>query len=141
MPVALYGPVDINLLGNMIAIVLKSPKLSNVFALNDKINYFQSLSGKNYIYTKAPLDRRIVMSFEGINGTKILELEEFITVMVGLEMYLLDHHGDVWKVKLATNELQTEKTDATYVVGDVENCNAYKEFGNFQLEFVGAKIT
>lgn len=120
----------------VVTTLLPNPQSSDSEAVDHQVNFRRAMNGTRYSYVKSSEVRRLNYSFESVGRGKLIELQEFFKAHAADEIRLVDHRGDVWRVRFVPSELSLTTDSHTPFAGGIRY-----ESGSFSLEFVGTKLT
>jgi hypothetical protein len=92
---------------NALEILIRSPVFGDREHVLSRSKVNRAMNGTPYSYAAIIKKKMLVMSFEGLDRSKAVELMNFIEQTRGKEITLKDHKNKIWRGQVLNNQPQT----------------------------------
>lgn len=115
-----------------LTINIRNPNLGDSLLVENRTQVRRAMNGDLRSFTRTPVTRRILLTFEELNKAKVQELIDFLTTAAGDEIKYTDYDSVVWRGWIITDpaEFSTQGSKGGTCV----------EVSTITLEFKGSKV-
>lgn len=115
-----------------LTINIRNPNLGDSLLVENRTQVRRAMNGDLRSFTRTPVTRRILLTFEELSKAKVQELIDFLTTAAGDEIKYTDYDSVVWRGWIITDpaEFSTQGSKGGTCV----------EVSTITLEFKGSKV-
>ena len=132
--IELWAPYN----GSSQVTLLADPVFGDVQSVVGTVDLRKTINDTPYTYVHSADTQKLTLTLDRIGRGKMLEMIKFLEDFADVELKLVTHEDEVWRVRLLTNPLQLS---IQYYAGPYFTDGRRNDSGRFTLEFEGTKVS